>query len=88
MGQRRISGRKNVHDFIIRYGAYAAFIDYQESQEELLTRLQQVTQEDFLKQRKALDTALLQEQKRHRFCHHRALYLAELEKRWEKAFSL
>lgn len=24
MGQRRVSGRKNVQDFIIRYGAYAA----------------------------------------------------------------
>ena len=25
MGRRRVSGRKNVHDFIIRYGAYAAW---------------------------------------------------------------
>jgi hypothetical protein len=26
MGHRRVSGRKNVHDFIIRHGAYAALI--------------------------------------------------------------
>jgi hypothetical protein len=30
-GHRRIMGRKNVHDFIIRYGRHAACVDYQES---------------------------------------------------------
>lgn len=52
MGQRRVSGRKNVHNFIIRYGAYAALINDTESQDELLARLQQVDQEEFLKERK------------------------------------
>lgn len=87
MGQRRVSGRKNVQDVIIRYGAYLAFIDYQESLDELLARLQQVSHEDFLRERQCLDMALLQEQKKHRFRHHRPTYLAGLEKRWEDAVS-
>jgi hypothetical protein len=84
-GHRRILGRKNVHDFIIRYGCYAACVDYQESVDELLNRLQQVSQDDFLCERRALDVALLREQKRHRFRHHQADYLRELEARWSTA---
>jgi hypothetical protein len=37
--QRRITGRKNVHDFILRYGSFAAFVDYAEGEEELFKRL-------------------------------------------------
>lgn len=85
MGQRRISGRKNVHNFIIRYGRYATCLDPQESLTELLARLQQVTQEDFLQERQALEIVILCEQKRHRFCHHRSDYLTELEQRWATA---
>jgi hypothetical protein len=84
-GQRRILGRKNVHDFIIRYGRYAACIDYQESVDELLLRLQQVSQDDFLRERRALDTALLREQKRYQFRHHQDEYLRKLEERWVAA---
>jgi hypothetical protein len=85
MGQRRTSGQKNVHNFIIRYGAYAALIDETESQQELLARLEQVDQEEFLKERKRLDLSLLQEQKIYRFRFHRADYLADLEARWAAA---
>jgi len=84
-GQRRVSGRKNVHDFIIRYGRYAACVDYRESVDELLARLQQVSHDDFLRERRALDTALLREQKRYRFRHYQADYLRELEERWATA---
>jgi hypothetical protein len=42
MGQRRISGRKNVHDFILRYGSFVAFVDYAEGEQELRDRLAQV----------------------------------------------
>jgi len=55
MGHRRVSGRKNVHDFIIRYGAYAALVDPAESLDELLTRVAEVDQEEFLKERKPLN---------------------------------
>jgi len=85
MGRRRVSGRKNVHDFIIRYGAYAALVDPAESLDELLARLTEVDQEEFLKERKRLNLTLRDETKIHRFRHHRADYLAELETRWEMA---
>ena len=85
MGHRRVSGRKNVHDFIIRYGAYAALVDPNESLDELLARMDEVDQEEFLKERKQLNLTLLDEAKIHRFRYHRADYLAELEARWEAA---
>jgi hypothetical protein len=85
MSQRRVSGRKNVQDFIIRYGAYAALVDEAESLDELLLRLEQVDQAEFLKERQQLNLTLLQEVKVHRFRFHRADFLAELEARWEAA---
>jgi len=85
MGYRRVSGRKNVHDFIIRYGAYAALVDPAESLDELLARMDEVDQEEFLKERKRLNLTLLDEAKIHRFRHHRKEFLAELEARWEAA---
>lgn len=85
MGYRRVSGRKNVHDFVIRYGAYAALIDPSESLEELLARMDEVDQEEFLKERKRLRLTLLEEAQIHRFRYHREEYLAELEARWEAA---
>jgi hypothetical protein len=84
-GQRRVSGHKNVHDFLIRYGRYAACVDYRESVDDLLARLRQVSHDDFLRERQALNSALLREQKRHRFRHHQADYLRELEERWATA---
>ncbi len=87
MGQRRVSGRKNVQDFIIRYGAYAALVDDTESQDELLARLEAVDQAEFLKERQRLSLTLIQEAKIHRFRFHRTDYLADLEARWEAAVS-
>jgi hypothetical protein len=85
MSQRRVSGRKNVQDFIIRYGAYAALVDEAESLDELLLRLEQVDQAEFLKERQQLTLTLLQDAKVHRFRFHRADFLADLEARWEAA---
>jgi len=87
MSQRRVSGRKNVQDFIIRYGAYAALVDEAESLDELLLRLEQVDQAEFLKERQQLNLILLQEAKVHRFRFHRADFLADLEARWEAAIA-
>lgn len=85
MRYRRVSGRKNVHDFVIRYGAYAALIDPSESLDELLARMDEVDQEEFLKERKRLKLTLLEEAQIHRFRYHREEYLAELEARWKAA---
>jgi hypothetical protein len=51
----------------------------------LLARLEQVDQDEFLKERKRLNLTLIQEVKMHRFRFHRADYLADLEARWEAA---
>ena len=85
MGYRRVSGRKNVHDFVIRYGSYVALIDPAESLDELLARMTEVDQEEFLKERKQLNLTLLEEAKIIRFQCHREKYLAELEARWDAA---
>jgi hypothetical protein len=87
MGQRRISGRKNVHDFILRYGSFAAFVDYAEGEEGLRNRLAQVSQADFLKERSSLNMVIVKEQKIHRFRYHRQAFLQNLETRWEKTLS-
>jgi len=84
MGQRRISGRKNVHDFILRYGSFAAFVDYAESESDVFQRLSQVTQVDFLKERNAMNMIIVKEQKVHRFRFHREAFLADLESRWDQ----
>jgi hypothetical protein len=85
MGYRRVSGRKNVHDFVIRYGAYAALVDDTEGLDELLARLEEVEQEEFLKECKRLNLTLLEEAKIHRFHFHREDYLTNLENRWAAA---
>jgi hypothetical protein len=80
--QRRITGRKNVHDFIVRYGQYAAFLDDRESQADLLARLRQVPLTDFGRARAGLAVIQEQAQKRHRFRHRQQVFLTDLEARW------
>lgn len=82
--QRRISGHKSVHDFIIRYGAYAAYVDPHETFEELLARLSQVADEEFQAARQAWRENETLLHKAHRFRCHRARFLKELELDWEK----
>jgi hypothetical protein len=87
-GQRRVTGRKNVHDFIVRYGRFAAFLDDTESQQALLTRLLQVPLSAFEQVRAELDRFQELEQKRHRFRHDQPVFLAALETRWADACML
>ncbi len=85
--QRRISGRKSVREFILRYGPFAAFIDYAESFDDLLRRLRQVKFEEFVHARQALQKVETRLKKLHRFRHHPEEYYRDLETRWEKAVS-
>ena len=85
--QRRITGRKSVHEFILRYGSFAAFIDYAESFDDLLIRLRQVTPQDFKQARQALQKVQLRLKKLYRFRHHPVEYYRDLETRWEEAIS-
>ena len=85
--QRRITGRKSVHDFILRYGSFAAFIDYAESFDELWMRFRQVTPDDFNQARQALRKVEMRLKKLYRFRHHPDEYYRDLETRWEQAIS-
>jgi hypothetical protein len=83
--QRRITGRKSVHEFILRYGPFAAFIDYAESLDDLLARLRQVKSEDFSQARQSLQKIETRLKKLYRFRHHPDKYYRDLEIRWAKA---
>lgn len=87
-GQRRITGRKNVHDFIVRYGRFAAFLDDAESQQTLLVRLLEVPLSAFEHERAHLDLIQERAAKRHRFRHDQPIFLAALETRWAAACTL
>lgn len=86
--QRRITGRKSVQEFILRYGPFAAFIDYTETFDDLLARLRQVKPKDFQQARQALQKVQLRLKKLYRFRHHPDQYFHDLETRWENAISL
>jgi hypothetical protein len=85
--QRRITGRKSVREFVLRYGPFAAFIDYAESFDDLLQRLRQVKFEDWVQARQALQKIDTRLKKLHRFRHHPDKYYHDLETRWEQAIS-
>lgn len=80
--QRRITGRKSVREFILRYGPFAANIDYAESFDDLLTRLSQVRHEDFVQARQILQKVETRLKKLYRFRHHPDEYYLDLETRW------
>ena len=83
--QRRITGRKSVQDFIVRYGPYAAYLDFSESFDELLARLQQVAHRDFVNARHELRTVDNRLRQVHRYQHHREQFYADIETRWDEA---
>lgn len=81
-GQRQVNGRKSTHDFILRYGEWAVFIDPRESFEQVLHRIQQFQQEKFDQEY----AQFLQTQRRfkvlYRFRHKPRRCLKELEQQW------
>ena len=83
--QRRITGRKSVREFILRYGPFAAYIDYAESFDALLLRLRQVRHKDFVLARQVLQKVETRLKKLYRFRHHPDEYYRDLETRWEMA---
>jgi hypothetical protein len=83
--QRQIQGRKSVHEFVIRYGEWAVFIDPAESYEQVLHRIQRFKQEEFDHEY----GRFLQAQQRirvlYRFRHRPRHCLKELEQQWAEA---
>lgn len=83
--QRRITGRKSVNSFVLRYGSYAAFVDLSESKTDLLTRLRQVDRAAYQQQRQQLQRILAERQDYHRFYHNLDTVVQELEAEWQAA---
>jgi hypothetical protein len=83
--QRRVTGCKSVNSFVLRYGAYAAFVDLSEPKAELLARLRQVDRVAYKRERQQLQTILAEVRDQHRFRHKRDLALQELELEWVAA---
>jgi flagellar biosynthesis chaperone FliJ len=86
--QRRITGRKSVHEFVLRYGPFAAFVDHAETFDDLFKRLRQVSHADFVKARAELLKIETRLKKLHRFRHHPDEYYQDLETRWEQAVTV
>jgi hypothetical protein len=83
--QRRITGQKSVNSFVLRYGAYVAFVDRSESKSELLARLRQVDRAAYQQERQHLHRILAERRDYHRFCHHLDTVVRELEAEWQAA---
>ena len=83
--QRRITGRKTVQEFILRYGPFAAFIDYAETYDDLLARLCQVHHDDFKQARQAMQKVQTRLKKLYRFRHHPVAFFRDLETQWQEA---
>ena len=83
--QRRITGRKSVNSFVLRYGTYAAFADPAETKAELLARLRQVDRTTYQHERQQLQGLLTERRDYHRFRHKLDAVVKELEAQWQVA---
>ena len=83
--QRQIHGRKSVHEFILRYGEWAVFIDPTETQEQVLSRLQQFDQTEFDQAYARFQEAQKRLHILYRFRHHPRRCLTQLEEQWVDA---
>jgi hypothetical protein len=83
--QRQIHGRKSVHEFILRYGEWAIYIDPTESFEQVLQRFQQFDQTEFDKEYARFRKAQLRLRVQYRFRHNPRRCLKELEQQWDVA---
>jgi hypothetical protein len=83
--QRQTTGHKATHDFLLRYGEWAVFVDPRESFAHLLARLQQFTQPEFDREYARFQQAQQRLRLRYRFRHHPRRCLAALEQAWADA---
>jgi len=83
--QRQTTGHKTTHDFLLRYGEWAVFVDPRESFAQVLVRLQQFTQEEFDLEYARFRQVQHRLQLLYRFRHHPRQCLAALEQAWADA---
>jgi len=80
--QRQIQGRKSVHEFVIRYGEWAVFIDPTESYEQVLHRCRQFDQAQFDQEQARFLKTQQRLQVLYRFRHRPRHCLKQLEQQW------
>jgi hypothetical protein len=80
--QRQMQGRKSVHEFVLRYGAWAVFLDPTESFQQVLQRFQQFDQAQFDREYARFRKAQDRLQVLYRFRHQPRCCLAQLEQQW------
>lgn len=83
--QRRVTGRKSVEAFVLRYGPYAAYLDGRESFTDLSARLCQVDAVAFAEARRQVREHQARLHRPYRFRRDPAKYLKELETAWGSA---
>jgi hypothetical protein len=83
--QRQIHGRKSVHEFILRYGEWAVFIDSTETRDQVLQRFHQFDQAKFDQEYARFLSAQRRLQVLYRFRHHPRRCLKQLEQQWAEA---
>ncbi len=86
--QRRVTGRKSVEQFVLRYGPYAAYLDPRESLADLLERLPRVDTVAFAEARRKGRAHQARLHQPYRFRRQPKRYLKELETRWASAIQV
>lgn len=83
---RRISGRKNWNQYLLRYGSRAAYyeaaITTGETQQTLAQRIHKLGRQEWQLARAEQRTQQDEQLKKYRFRHKRSQFLAALEDRW------
>lgn len=89
MHYRRISGRKNWNNYLLRYGRCVAYQEWwlhqPDGEAQLHARLQQVAPSSWQSVRSQTRQCHQEQLNRYRFRHRPLEYLASLEARWEQA---
>ena len=79
---RRITGRRSLKDYLMRYGPYLTFDDDHDDPDELLAWFQEVDRQLFLDERAKLDALREHLRNMHRFRQDPDDFLAETERLW------
>ena len=86
---RRISGRKNWNNYLLRYGRCVAYYDWWEQdatrQQQLVEQAARLDRARWRQMRCEAKAAQSEQLKRFRFRHKRQAYLSSLEERWATA---
>lgn len=82
---RRITGRRTLKDYLMRYGPYLAFDDDQDDPEELLLWFTEVEHQDFINEKAKLESMRETLRNMQRFRHDPLAFLAETERLWSQS---